>query len=84
MTNFILRDGTIIDHGQEWEIDLLTGTYVLTINALFPRTELIVFSVEGIIRDLMWSTFSEGYYNGTVRRKGIIEPKKKLSPHSFV
>lgn len=42
MTDFILDDGTIIDHGQQWTISLSTGNFVGTITALFPKKELII------------------------------------------
>lgn len=84
MTDFILRDGTVVERRQEYEIDLLTGTFVLLIGALDSRKELLIFSIEGLIRDMKWSAFSIGYDNGMIRRHNEGEPRRSLSPHTFI
>lgn len=83
MTNFILDDGVVVDHGQEWEIDLLTGTFIMVIDALSPRTEQIIFTVENLTRDIVWSSFSMSYNNGMIRRYNTGLPSKRLPPHIF-
>ena len=87
MTDFILDDGTAVDHGQMYEIDLITGTFILTIDALFPRKEQMLFKLQesdwAVTRDMMWSDFSMWYNKGSIRRYNTGQPSRRLPPHTF-
>ncbi len=99
MTDFILDDGTVVDTGQQWEIVLYTDTFIGTIDALFPKTEKVILGfnlnipatmttgtdrrMNGSRWDIHWSSFKQGYEVGTIRRYKLVEPTRRLPPHSF-
>ena len=99
MTDFILSDGTIVDVGQEWAIDMKGGPMVCSIQSLFSTKEMMIleFQVnvlstltlgepvrERTTWDLGWSTFLYGYEQGTIYRHAVGEPSKRIPPMNFI
>jgi hypothetical protein len=99
MTNFILPDGTIVDVGQEWAIDMTGGPMVCVIQELFSMKEMMILGFpvnvissltlgepvkERVTWDLHWSTFVYGYEQGTICRHAVGEPTKRIPPMNFI
>ena len=98
MTDFILHDGTMLDHGQRYIFTMFTGEFVCTIDALFPMKEKVIIrwsndiiasitTGEDVVGDttwdLQWSSFEIGYTTGLIRPYDMGKPTRKLPPHNF-
>ena len=88
MTDFQLHDGTYLDRGQEYEIDLLHGRARIKIFKLDSRTERIYFYVYKpttiVTRDLSWQEFNLAYQRDMIRPYDPLHVIKRLPPHKFL
>lgn len=88
MTDFLLHNGTYLDRGQEYEIDLLTGVHRIKIRNLDSMKERIWFHVYEptviVMRELSWQEFNLAYQRNMIREYNPLRIVKRLPPHTFL
>ena len=88
MTDFLLHNGTYLDRGQEYEMDLLQGCVRIKIFKLDSRKEKIFFYVYEpttiVTRDMSWQEFNLAYQRNMIRPYEPLRIVKRLPPHTFI